>query len=802
MKFFILSIEHEKNKIYILSRDENWNRCIIEASQPYYVYVIPKEEYFDEILSVIKGIKYVKEYNIEEKYFIGKLYKVIKVFFDEENYENFKEIIDKLKEEGKVVGKKEADIPITKKFEIDNNIYPMNWYELDVEEVQSTKDIKYYKLKGVKGILNDKFNLKVVVIDIETMSPRYAPDPSVDSIKLIGIYDGNNYYSLFWGEESGNGMKFKNEYEMLVEFNKLIKNLDPDVIVGYNSNNFDLYFLYERAKKLNVEFNFGWDGSGIMMSKKREEDKKYKFFGIQHIDLYEFIVNLFSGQLRSETYTLDEVAKEILGYGKIEMNEEKLEEMKLKGNLQELIDYNKRDLEITYKLYKYYENIIIEISRVVGMNLYEVSNSTYGILVENYLIKKAREYNQIIPNRPKPEEVEERRRYSYPGAFVLEPKPGLYKNIMVLDFRSLYPSIIIRYNVSLDKLKCNHEECKENGIEIETSLGKSYVWFCKKEKGFISSVLENIFKERTELKKKLKTLNPGSEEYKEIDAKQYALKILSNSIYGYYAFIQSRWYCLECAAAITAFGRRHIREVIEKTKEKGFEAIYGDTDSVFILVKSKEDGLKFLEEINNSLPKPIELELEDFYVSGIFVPKRSEEKGAKKKYALLSESGNIKLRGFEVVRRDWSPIAKEVQENTIKLALMGDKSKIISYLREVINNIKAKKYPIEYFIIREQLRKDTKEYEVMAPHVVAAKKYEKLGYKVRKGFIVEYIICKGGNKVSDKVKLLQECKNNEYDEEYYIDKQVFPAIESILKALGITREQIISGQRDIFSYFK
>ena len=467
-----------------------------------------------------------------------------------------------------------------------------------------------------------------------------------------------------------------------------------------------------------------------------------------------------------------------------------------------LIKYNQKDVELTYKLYKHFENILIEIARLVGITLYELSGSTYGILVENYLIKRAREFNEIIPNRPKPEEVEERRKISYSGAIVFEPKPGLYKNIVVYDFRSLYPSIIIRYNISPDTLKCDHEECKKDKILAETSIGKIEVWFCKKKKGFISQILESIFEERAELKKRMKNMDKNSEEYKILDSRQLALKYIINSTYGYLGFSNSRWYCLECAASITALGRKHITEVKEFIEKKGYKVLYGDTDSIFVIVNNKESGLKLLEEINSILPKPLEMEFEDYYVSGIFVEKRSGEGGARKKYALLSESGNIKLRGFEVVRRDWSDIAGEVQENVIKLALEGKIQEINQYLSEVINKIRNHEYPIEKFILREQLRKELSEYEVTAPHVIAAKKYKQRGYNVGKGFIVEYIIAKGGERISDKVRLLDEIKDREYDPDYYINKQVIPAVEPILKALNIPVENIGKAQKNILSFFK
>ncbi|MGC9133466.1 MAG: DNA-directed DNA polymerase [Nanopusillaceae archaeon] len=803
MKVFVIDFDHDKEKVYIYGRDENGKKVRIEYDQPYYVYLILKDEkYLNEIENKLKEEKYVKKYEIEKKNFIGKEYTVIKVYLNQDDYDKIKQFADKLKEEGKLVGKKEGDILIIKKFQIDNNIYPLDWYDLDLELIKKG-DIDYYKFKKNNGKVDGKYNLKVVAIDIETVSEQAIPSPDKVPIYLVSIYDGKNYYSIYWSGNAEIGIKVNNELELLKKFNDIIKEIDPDVIVGYNSNNFDFYFLYERAKKLGFNFNFGWDGKGIIYTKKREEDKKYKITGIQHVDLYDIVSILFAPQLNSETYSLDEVAKEILGEGKMDMDINKMTDIIYNTkDFNYLIKYNQKDVDLTFRLYKYFENILIEISRLVGITLYELSGSTYGILVENYLIKKAREFNEIIPNRPKPEEVEERRKITYAGAIVLEPKPGLYKNIAVYDFRSLYPSIIIRYNISPDTLKCEHEECKKDKIIAETSLGKIEVWFCKKKKGFISTILEKIFEERAEIKKKMKNMDKNSEEYKILDSRQIALKYIINSTYGYLGFPNSRWYCLECASSVTALGRKHITEVKEFIEKKGYKVLYGDTDSIFVIVNNKEDALKLLEEINSILPKPLEMEFEDYYISGIFVEKRSGEGGARKKYALLSEDESIKLRGFEVVRRDWSDIAGEVQENVIRLALEGKINEINQYLSDVINKIKNHVYPKEKFILREQLRKELSEYEVTAPHVIAAKKYKERGYNVGKGFIVEYIIVRGGEKISDKVRLVDEVKDNEYDPDYYINKQIIPAVESILRALNIHIENIGKVQKNILSFFK
>jgi DNA polymerase I/DNA polymerase-2 len=250
-----------------------------------------------------------------------------------------------------------------------------------------------------------------------------------------------------------------------------------------------------------------------------------------------------------------------------------------------------KDAELTYKLFKLIEKDFLELAKLVNQPPFDVARFSYGQIVEWYLIKKSRKFNEAVPNKPKIEEVEKRKLNTYAGAFVYEPKPGLYKDIVVLDFTSLYPSIILEHNVSPGTLKCEHSECKEkNSIEVIINGFPRVVWFCKKRKGFIPSVLEHLYERRVALKKKLKELPKDSEEYKLIDAKQKVLKIIINATYGYMGFPNARWYCLECAAAVAAWGRKYIQYILKRAEEEGFKVVYGDS-VLDTKVKVRENGI-------------------------------------------------------------------------------------------------------------------------------------------------------------------------------------------------------------------
>ena len=278
-----------------------------------------------------------------------------------------------------------------------------------------------------------------------------------------------------------------------------------------------------------------------------------------------------------------------------------------------------------------------------------------------------------------------------------------------------------------------------------------------------------------------------------MNARQYSLKILANSFYGYIGFAGARWYNNACAASVTAYGRQYIKNLLKKAEASGLKVIYSDTDSVFISLsgKTKKDAHDFLKEINRELPSLIELELENFYPRGIFVMKKGQTKGAKKKYALIDEKGNVKVVGFETVRGDWSYIAKEVQNIVLEIILKEEsKEKALAYVQEIIKKIETREIPIEKMVIQKQLRKEIADYESVGPHVVVAKQLRERGEYIGVGAMIKYVIEEGKGIIRERAKPVDEAKN--YDVEYYINNQIIPAIKSIFEVLDINKELLIA----------
>jgi DNA polymerase I len=213
--------------------------------------------------------------------------------------------------------------------------------------------------------------------------------------------------------------------------------------------------------------------------------------------------------------------------------------------------------------------------------------------------------------------------------------------------------------------------------------------------------------------------------------------------------------------------------------------VYGDTDSLHCKLdgKSREDAMRFMEQVNNKLPGIIELELEAFYPRAVFV--------TKKRYAMIDDEGRIVVKGLEFVRRDWAAIAKRTQEEVLKAILKdGSPEKAAKIVRNTTKQVLEGSANLEDLIIYTQLKMPIESYKAIGPHVVAAKRLRELGYEVEPGTMIAYIEVKGHGSISERAVPVEDFKGKEYDPEYYVGHQVLPAVMRIMEVLGYREEDL------------
>jgi DNA polymerase I len=629
--------------------------------------------------------------------------------------------------------------------------------------------------------------LSVLAFDIEVYNPAGAPRVEVDPIIMISLSDTGGFRKvLTWKKAAGLDFveEVRGEREMLSRFVELIKERDPDLLVGYNTDLFDFPYLRRRAELLGVKLALGRDGSEPL-ARRRRFASATRVKGRIHCDLYAMVNFLaLTGGIRLIHYTLGDVYQYLLGKQKPDIEFTEISKAWDEGGegYRRLLEYSMSDAQAALELAGEILPLFVELGKIVGQSLFEVSRMTPGQMVEWLLIKEAERRGELVPPRPVAEEQEEREEETYTGAYVMEPKKGLHEDLVVFDFRSLYPSILITHRIDPFNLNCSC--CGEGEATVVPELGYR---FCSKREGFIAPVLKRLLEERVKLKRQLKTLDKGSEEYRLLFARQNALKIISNSFYGMLGFSKARWYSKECAESITSFGRHYIKKAMEMVEGEGLEVVYGDTDSLHCKLsgKSKLEATKILEKINENLPGIIELELEDFYRRGIYL--------TKKRYALIDERGRMTVKGLEFVRRDWAAIAKKTQEKVLEALLVeGSPQKAFEVIRTTVRELREGKVPLEDLIIYTQLKMALEEYRAIGPHVVVAKRMRERGRPVEPGMMIAYIEARGPGSISDRAFSVEEFKERKlkYDPEYYINHQVLPAVMRIMEVLGYTEEDL------------
>ncbi|MBT6774565.1 hypothetical protein HOA91_04290 [Candidatus Woesearchaeota archaeon] len=803
---FVHKIREDKPYIYMYGKlEDNTKICVIQEYQPYF-YAQVHESHKTQLGERLKALEVetnegkakVVSWESVEKELLGKTKSFWKI------YTNFPKAVQLISNELSSWGIEcyEKDVPFVHRYLRDQKITPMTLVEVKGEFIEEkntrvpifiAEEVKQFSKEAIK-------QLKTLAIDIETYSPEKSViDPEKNPILMIAFYgmdeEGQEFKKVLTWKRFKSRLNYletvTDEIELLVRCRQIILDYQPDIITGYFSDGFDFPYIKTRADKYKLKMDLGLDYSELNTGKKTDfREGKTKITGILHLDVFKFIRNIFGKNLNTESYSLNAVSKELLGNKKDDVNISELAQA-WDNNSEELEDfckYNLQDAHLTLKLCQKLMYDMIEFSKIVNLPLFDVVRMKFSKLVESYIMKRTIDYNILAPNRPGRNEIEQRMEETFQGAFVYEPTPGLYEDIIIFDFRSLYPTIITAHNIGPEGLCC--QCCDEEKRDLVP--GDHHYWFCNRKKSFLSKVLERIILRRIDLKRLIKETKDKGEETNILDARSYTLKTLANSFYGYMGFFGARWYSIECARATTAFARDYIQRTIKKAEESGFQVIYADTDSCFLLLgdKIKDEAMRFMNEVNFDLPGHMELEFEGHYPKGIFVALKGSDKGAKKKYALLDDDGEMKITGFETIRRNWSPLAKGVQEEVLRLVLEGHIEEALAHVKEIIKKLKKGEIALEKLIIKTQITKDLRSYSSIGPHVAVALRLLEQGINVVPGMVVEYVIGKGSGLIREKAKLLEEIKPGEYDADYYLFNQIIPAVNSIFLVLGIKEEDI------------
>ncbi|MCX8195510.1 MAG: DNA polymerase II [Acidilobaceae archaeon] len=765
--FQLLDVSYElvgrEPRILMLSRLRDGRRVTIcyDGFRPYfYVLASELERVAREIRALSKSSSPIVSVEEVNRFYYGKPARALKVTTLVPA--SVREYREEVKEIPGVEEVLEADIRFSMRFLIDFNLYPMRWYSAEVEEIKNPYGTDAAFL--VKSPIEEEQSLanvdpleglKVLAFDIEVYNEQRSPDPKRDPVIMIGLMT-HPEGELKVLEAEGS------DRQLIARFVEEVKAYNPDIIVGYNQNNFDWPYLLERSRLLGVKLSVGRGG-------EEPQSGAYGHFSVPgrlNVDLLDFAVGIGEVKVKS----LDEVA-DYLGV----MPKEKRvllewwqigEYWKDKAKREILREYLKHDVISTMGLALKFLPFGAQMSQISGLPLDQVMSASTGHRLEWRLMREAFKRGELVPNR------EEKDEESYEGAIVLEPKPGIHVDVAVLDFASMYPNIMVKYNVGPDT------KAEEGDVYVAPEVGHK---FRKEPPGFLKSAIERFLRWRKEIRKAMEGLPKDSPEYRLLDERQKAIKILANASYGYLGWTSARWYCRECAEAVTAWGRSLIKTAIAKARELGIEVIYGDTDSLF--VRNSDRVAQLVSYVERELG--FDIKVDKVYRKVFFTE-------AKKRYVGLTVDGKIDVVGFEAVRGDWSELAKETQTAVAEIVLKtGSVEKAVEYVKEVARKVKEGKVSLEKLVIWKTITRRLTEYKAEQAHVAAAKLMVRQGIRVEPGTKVGYVITKGAGPLFTRAKPYFMASWEEIDREYYVEKQIIPAAMRILGYFGVKESQLV-----------
>jgi DNA polymerase II len=580
------------------------------------------------------------------------------------------------------------------------------------------------------------------------------------------------------------------EAEALEAFCSRVASLDPDVLTGWNVIDFDLTVLEKIAARLRVPLQLGRD-TGAMRLRKAEG-----YFGSGQASIPGRLVldgiDLLRGAfVRMDDYSLDAVARKVLGEGKAVSGDvrDRIGEIthNYKHDLPAFAQYARTDARLAFDIPRKLNLVQLAFARsqLTGMTPDRVAASIASF---DFLYLTELERLRIVA--PTVRSSDSRVNAAQQGGHVLEPRTGLHTNVWVFDFKSLYPSIIRTFNI--DPL--SYVAVPGPDDDLIRLPGGAF----RRSPAILPRMLDELFPRREAAKKAGDDVASG------------AIKILMNSFYGVLGTPACRFYNPALANSITGTGREMLLWSKRWFEMAGFEVLYGDTDSLFVhshlddpeaatararqlVIALNEELVRYIQE-RWLVRSRLELEYEKLYLKLFLPTARHSTRGASKRYAGLLHGGSsadsVEFVGMEVVRRDWTELAKQVQRELYQRLFTGQR--VDSYLAEVVRQVRAGARD-DALVYRKNLRKSAEDYTATTPpHVVAARKSTQPPER-----LIRYVMTTAGAEPLDNVK-------HPLDREHYIDKQVRPVAEPVLSTLGLDFEQVIgdSRQMDMYSLFE
>lgn len=556
--------------------------------------------------------------------------------------------------------------------------------------------------------------------------------------------------------------------------------LDPDALIGWAVVNFDLNFIDQKCRSLGIPFRLGRGGETAAVLQPGNPGSP-RIARVPGRAVFDGIDLLKAGFWAFDSFSLDNVSHELLGVGKlISSEQDKVAEInrQFEHDKPQLADYNLRDCTLVNEIFIKADLLAFAMQRanLTGLALDRLGGSVAAF--DNLYLPGLHRAGFVAPDVR-----EHANTAGSPGGYVMDSVPGLYHNVLVLDFKSLYPSIIRTFFIDPLGLAVPGDNPLPGFVDAEFS----------RQTHILPGLIEELWAARDDAKQ---TRNAPLSQ---------AIKIIMNSFYGVLGTTGCRFYSQQLASSITRRGHEIITQSRDWIEQRGYSVIYGDTDSVFVLIgesntteQCADIGHELMQGLNQwwtdtlqsryQIPSQLEVEYETHYTRFFMPTVRGMPTGSKKRYAGLvrvpgKDEPALLVKGLEAARTDWTPLAREFQRELFNLVFLDQP--VEQYVRSISEQLKAGELD-EQLIYKKRIRRALDDYQRnVPPHIQAARKSSLKGRSVR------YLITRNGPQPMDAL-------DSPPDYQHYLDKQLAPAADGILQFLDTSFSAITDAQMQMF----
>ncbi len=632
---------------------------------------------------------------------------------------------------------------------------------------------------GYREIVNPKVKqsdftteLSMLVLDIETD----GINGPLLSIAVAGA-GGDRVWVRGPGDEAARGYTpVPDEAALLRHFVDHVTEIDPDILSGWNVIEFDLAYLERRAKALGVQLTLGRAGERATVLPPRNDNQPHVARVGGRVVL-DGIATLRAATYSFESFRLEDVAQTVLGRGKrIEHDGDAVAEIQRRyaEDKEALAAYNLEDCRLVLEIFEEADLVGFAKQRqaLTGLPMDRQGGSVAAF--DNLYLPRLHRRGYVAYD------TGGRAFAASPGGWVMDSVPGLYDNVLVFDFKSLYPSIIRTFAIDPLGLAVPGDD-PSPGFEGATFAREGHI---------LPGLIECLWKARDEAKARKDA------------AGSRAVKILMNSFYGVLGSGGCRFFDPRLASSITRRGHEIIRRSRELIEDRGLQVIYGDTDSLFVHASAQTAeacatlGARLADELNTywrdhlakkfRVDSQLELEFETHFRRFLMPTTRGSDKGSKKRRAGLVSGGNeakLVIKGLEAVRTDWTPLARRFQRELLTRIFQGQPWE--TWMAELAQEVRAGDYD-DQLVYRKRIRRKLEDYQQnVPPHIQAARK---LGHPVRE---IRYVITSQG---PEPLPL----PHGRLDYEHYLSRQLAPAADGILQFLDTSFATVAGQQLGLF----